>query len=483
MTLRVYNTLKREVEAFVPIRGKKVGLYVCGITPYDASHLGHARCYVTWDVFRRYLEFSGFDVTHIQNFTDVDDKIIHRANELKRNPSDLAQEYIDAYFEEFDQLNVKRAHQYPKVTAHIPEIIVLVKKLIQNGFAYENKGDVFFEVKKCADYGKLSRQSVDDLVKGKRIEPSENKKNPEDFALWKAAKPGEPSWESPWGKGRPGWHIECSVMSSKYLGEQFDAHGGGQDLIFPHHENEIAQSESASGKKPFVKYWLHNGFVTVKQDKMAKSLGNFLTVREALAKHSPETLRFFLISTHYRQPLDFNENALLQAKQAWGSLENALERMEEAVEEIAGNGKEEVKRKNSFSGAVDPKVEELVLGFTRAMDDDVNTPLAIALLFQLRDYAFKLLEQHAQNPDEDTKSSLVQCRTALSRLLDVLGFKPVQKELSIPVEEIRRLVEEREEARKQRDFGRADKIRRQLRERGVELEDQKDGSVRWKAIQ
>lgn len=470
MALSVYNTLTREKEPFTPKDPKKVGLYVCGITPYDASHLGHARCYLTWDVFRRYLEFSGYHVIHVQNFTDIDDKIINRARELETDPLELSAKFSGQFFEEFDALGVARAHHYPKVTEHIGEIIALIQKIMQNGKAYESHGDVFFDVFTFKDYGKLSGQSVDDLVQGKRVEVNPNKRNPEDFALWKAAKPGEPKWMSPWGKGRPGWHIECSAMSAKYLGEQFDVHCGGQDLIFPHHENEIAQSEAATGKKPFVKYWLHNGFVTVKKDKMAKSLGNFLTVRQALDKNSPEAIRFFMLSTQYRQPVDFSDAALTQAQQSWDSLQNSLERMAEA----APNAK--------APKALDEMVENLVLGFTRAMDDDLNTPLAIAVLFQLRDYGFQLLESYSGKKDAQTAGRIGQCFTALSKLLGVLGFNLKTKSTSsVNENQIKTLLNEREEARKRKDYAKADEIRLKLNKMGVDVEDRKEGGARWKA--
>ncbi len=468
MTPRFFNTLSRKQEELTPLKKGKIGMYVCGITPYDASHLGHARCYITWDVLRRYLEFSGFHVTHVQNFTDIDDKIIKKAHEVGEDPVALAKRFSDLFFEEFDRLGVQRAHHYPTVSGHIPEIVALISKLVKKGVAYESAGDVLFEVGKFKEYGKLSHQHVSDLVKGKRVEPGENKRHPEDFALWKSAKPGEPSWESPWGKGRPGWHIECSAMSAKYLGEQFDVHCGGQDLMFPHHENEIAQSEAASGKKPFVTLWMHNGFVTVKSDKMAKSLGNFMTVAEALSKHSPQAIRFFMLSTHYRQPIDYNEKALTAAQQSYNTLENARMRWAEALE---GS----VKKPKS----VDAQVEELALAFFDALDDDFNIPLGISILYQLRDYGFAALEKYEQEPSQAAHDALANALEALEKAMGVLGFARENRTAQVNEKEIEGLVAQREKARKAKDYKKSDEIRALLKSKGIELEDSKDG-VKWR---
>ena len=297
MSIKVYNTLTKQKEEFVPIEPGKASIYVCGVTPYNHPHIGNARPFVTWDVIHRFLEHEGYEVTHVQNFTDVDDKIINAANKEGVAWSDICGRYIDAYFEAIDKLNVRRVDIYPRVSDHMEEIIAMVAKLIENGFAYEVDGDVYYRVEKFDHYGELSGRNLDDMLAGARIDVDERKENPMDFALWKAAKPGEPSWTSPWGEGRPGWHIECSVMSMKYLGENFDFHGGGSDLIFPHHENEIAQSEGCTGKHPFVKYWLHNGFITVNEEKMSKSLGNFFLVIDILEHFGAGILRFFIFFT------------------------------------------------------------------------------------------------------------------------------------------------------------------------------------------
>ena len=469
-TFRVSDTLSGMKQQFLPIDGDTVRMYVCGITPYSSSHIGHARCYVVWDTVRRFLKYSGYAVKYIQNFTDVDDKIINKAKELGEDPFELSQRFIDEYFEEFDKLNVLRADAYPKVTEHIADILGLIKKIIANGFAYESAGDVFFEVGKFKEYGKLSKQGLDELIKGKRVEINPNKRNPADFALWKSAKPGEPSWDSPWGRGRPGWHIECSAMSAKYLGEQFDLHCGGQDLIFPHHENEIAQSEAASGKAPFAKYWMHNGFVTIKKEKMAKSIGNILNLRDMLQKYDGETIRFFLLLTHYRQPLDYSDDAVSQAKESLSSLKNAIWRLEDkkviAAKEIS-----------------DPILLKIQNNFISAMDDDLNTPEAIAAMFELRDYAFKLMEKEGVGGNPGLNGpALTQTLFLFKQIGGVLGlFEQKQGILAgIGEDEVKRLIEERQMAKKSKDFKRADEIRSELKLKGILLEDNKDGSVTWK---
>ncbi len=496
MSLKVHNTLTGKLQQFEPRESKKVKMYVCGITPYSSSHIGHARCYIIWDTFRRYLEFSGYEVNYIQNFTDIDDKIINKANELNQKPEELAKKHMEEYFQQFDQLNVKRADNYPKVTEHIPAIIELIKTLVENGSAYESKGDVFFEVGKFKEYGKLSKQSLDELIKGKRVEVNPNKRNAADFALWKAAKTGEPAWDSPWGKGRPGWHIECSVMSMKYLGEQLDLHCGGQDLIFPHHENEIAQSEAASGKVPFSKFWLHNGFVTIKREKMAKSEGNILPLSEMLQKYEGETIRFFMLQTHYRQPSDYSEKAVMQAKESLANLKNAIERMEKNIgekekttgmlkggKEIRKDDKKDTKigGNNGENDKVIPELEKIRNDFISAMDDDFNTPAAITALFELRDLAFKKMES-AEKEDEEKKSELGAVLALLKELGGVLGLfkKAEKKELKVSEKEIEKLIAERQEAKKNKDYSRADEIRKGLKGKGILLEDNKDGSVGWR---
>ncbi|MEW6329461.1 MAG: cysteine--tRNA ligase, partial [Candidatus Micrarchaeota archaeon] len=325
MPIKVFNNLTKKIEEFHPLgeREREIQMYVCGVTPYDYSHLGHARTYAAFDVIKRYFEYRGYKVRYIQNITDIDDKIIKRANEVGADPLKLSLEFQKSALEDMDALKIARADKYPKVTEHIPEIIALIKKLISRGYAYETEDGVYFEVEKFPDYGKLSKQSLDEIKAGARVEIDEKKRNPADFALWKKAKPGEPFFESPWGKGRPGWHIECSAMSMKYLGDNFDIHGGGRDLIFPHHENEIAQSEGATGKQ-FVKYWLHTGFLSVNKEKMAKSLGNFITIKDALKKHDADSLRLFYALTHYRSPIDFSDKNVEYAHNALEGLRNTL---------------------------------------------------------------------------------------------------------------------------------------------------------------
>ncbi|MBU1197332.1 cysteine--tRNA ligase [Candidatus Micrarchaeota archaeon] len=467
--MRFYNTMARKKEVFKPQKGKRVSMYVCGITPYDASHLGHARCYITWDVLRRYLEFSGYQVTFIQNITDIDDKIIRRAHEQHLDPKTLSKKFSDQFESELARLRIKPADQYPKVTENIPAIISMIQQIIQHGMAYEQDGDVYFEVKKFKAYGTLSRQNLNDLIQGKRVEHGEKKRHPEDFALWKQAKPGEPFWKSPWGNGRPGWHIECSAMSTKYLGNQFDIHAGGQDLIFPHHENEIAQSEAASQKKPFVRYWLHNGFVTVEKDKMAKSAGNFMTIHEALQIHSPQSIRYFILSTHYRHPLDYSEKALEQSKRSLESIYNAIDRLEKTMKKQTVNA-------DSLNGPVEMRLQ----AFIHAMDDDLNTPLAIAALFQLRDYAFQQLEAFQKTKTSDTLLSLYEAHRTLVQLMDVLGLQQQTKTKASVSKEIKEQIEARERARKNKDFKKADAIRNELLQKGVVLEDTPEG-IQWRS--
>ncbi|MGB9613708.1 MAG: cysteine--tRNA ligase, partial [Candidatus Margulisiibacteriota bacterium] len=343
MGLKIYNTLTRRKEEFIPLNPPEVKMYVCGITPYDETHLGHARAYVTFDVIRRYLEYLGYKVTYIQNITDIDDKIIKKSETIskpeiqdpKQACAEIAQKYTDSYFEVMDKLKVKRADVYPKATDHIGEMVSWIRGLIEKGYAYVVNGDVYFEVDKFADYGKLSKRKRKDMLAGlPRVEVDPRKKNPLDFALWKKAKEGEPSWESPWGPGRPGWHLECSVMSTKYLGEQFEIHGGGMDLEFPHHENEIAQTEALTAKKPWVKYWIHNGFVTVNKQKMSKSLGNFFTLKEIYEKFDPMVVRFFLLLTHYRSPINYSDKEMGSAQQAYARICKFVEDIDFLLEKV-----------------------------------------------------------------------------------------------------------------------------------------------------
>ena len=390
MTLSVYNTASRTKEPFIPldIQGRRVGMYVCGITVYDRVHVGHARCYVAFDVIRRYLDWSGFEVKYIQNFTDIDDRIIKRAREMGIAPEILAEEQIAHYFTDMARLNIRKADEYPRATGFIDPMIELVTDLIDKGFAYvvepspealEGAQDVFFEVEHAGErFGTLTNQSIDEMQAGARVDVDPRKRHPADFALWKGAKPGEPKWESPWGPGRPGWHIECSSMSLAHLGEQFDIHGGGRDLIFPHHEAEILQSECHTGAHPVVKYWLHNGFIRMDSEKMSKSLGNFFTLEEILARYEPMVIRFFLLNTHYRSPIEFSDNQLEEAGAAYERLVNARRRLKETLA-----NQTDIDGPKPGPSSLLERVDEARAGFQTAMDDDFNTREGLAVLFEL----------------------------------------------------------------------------------------------------
>ncbi len=373
--ITVYNTMTRQKEVFNPVTPGEAKMYVCGVTPYNHPHIGNARPFVTWDVIRRYMKHVGYKVTYVQNFTDVDDKIINTSNGEGVSWDTIANRYIDSYFEVMDALGVQRADIYPRVSTHIEDIIAMINTLIEKGYAYELDGDVYYSVDKFEHYGELSGRTLDDMEAGARIEVDGRKKNPMDFALWKAAKPGEPYWESPWGNGRPGWHIECSAMSQKYLGTEFDFHGGGSDLIFPHHENEIAQSEGCSGQHPAVRYWLHNGFITINSEKMSKSLNNFFLVKDILEQYSPDALRYFLLSTHYRSPLDFSDERLEEANKS-------LERLSTAIENLLYLEKCEPGQCEDAQRLLE-KAKTFEEEFEVAMSDDFNTALATSSMFGL----------------------------------------------------------------------------------------------------
>lgn len=471
--LKVHNTLTGQKELFSPIKNGEVGMYVCGPTTYNYIHLGNARPIVVFDTVRRYLEYLGYNVNYVQNFTDVDDKIIKRAQEEKTSPHELAHKYIEKYFIDADRLNVKRAVVHPKVSEHIKEIIEFVQGLIENGHAYELEGDVYFSVTSFPDYGKLSNRTLDDLQAGARVGVDERKRHPGDFALWKKAKEGEPFWPSPWGDGRPGWHIECSAMSAKYLGCSFDIHAGGYDLIFPHHENEIAQSEARFGV-PMAKYWMHNGFITVNEEKMSKSLGNFFLLRDILEKYSPQVVRFYLLATHYRSPLDFDDEKLEIAEKSLERLQTAYRLLQEAVSKgVSGPG-----GKTELNLAVETSRMESL--FCEAMNDDFNTSLAIAILF---DYA-RLLNTavSAGIKEEAEMRELKKAGELYKKLADILGMEleqapaGLEQELADKVEE---LIGQRQDARKNKDFARADAIREELKEMGITIEDTPQG-VRWR---
>ena len=449
--MKLYNTLSGQVEEFVPSEGNLVKMYVCGVTPYSSTHVGHALSYVVFDTLRRYLEHNGYEVRHIQNFTDIDDKIIQRARESGVSEDELVEEFIGDYFDTMDALNIQRASEYPRATREIPRIIDAISGLIDRGHAYPAAGDVYFRVTSKDDYGKLSHRTLDNMIAGARIQVDENKEHPMDFVLWKGAKDGEPSWDSPWGPGRPGWHIECTAMSLEYLGEQLDIHGGGQDLVFPHHENEIAQSECYTGAKPFSRYWMHNGLLQLGSDKMSKSLGNLVSVVDALERYSPDAMRLYFLSSHYRSPLAYSDEGA-------AAVERSLERVRRAL--IPGNG----------SG---PEVdaESHRARFAAAMDDDLNTPQAVAALFDLaRDI----------NRGRDAGQSVASGQAALRELGGVLGLtfeeRPSTEDDLAAAPFIDLLVSIRTELRAARQFALADNIRDGLAEQGVTLEDGPQGT-------
>ncbi len=474
MSLRVYNTLTRKKEEFVPLEHEQVKAYVCGVTLYDELHLGHARYAVVFDMIRRYLEHKGYQVSYITNFTDIDDKMIARAQSLGISISRLAEKFIKEYFVQMQQLGVRKADCHPRATEHIKEIIQLVKKLEDKGLAYSTEGDVFFRVKEFPSYGKLSHQNLENILAGVRIEVDEKKENPFDFALWKKSKENEPSWDSPWGEGRPGWHIECSAMAMSHLGESLDIHAGGKDLIFPHHENEIAQSEAVTGKT-FVKYWLHNGLVRMKNAKMAKSTGNVLTLSDALSDYRGEVVRYFLLSAHYRSPLDYKENSLQEASSSLNRVYSSLRRIEW---EISGSVPGEKER-------VHPAIEELSEKFMRAMDDDFNTPTALSVIFEMTKQANLLLAKPSFLTDSKSKSSkflLAGIASKIRYLGSILGLFQGKEEEKLEGKKeqlIELLVNTRDTLRKKKEWELADKIRKGLDKLGIKLEDKEDRTA-WR---
>ena len=486
MALRVYNTLTGGKEEFVPLAPGKVKMYVCGVTVYDHCHIGHARANVVFDVIYRYLRSVGYDVTYVRNYTDIDDKIINRANREGVPYNTISERFIEEFDRDMERLGLALPSCQPKATEHIGEIIEIVLTLVEKGYAYQAGGDVYFCVEKFDSYLKLSKRNLEEMQAGARIEVDERKRHPMDFALWKEAKPGEPYWESPWGKGRPGWHIECSAMSMKYLGETFDIHGGGKDLIFPHHENEIAQSEAATGR-PFVKYWLHNGFVNINSEKMSKSLGNFFTIKEVLEKYDNEILRFFLLSAHYRSPLDFSDQNLTEAEAGLGRIYKTLAGIEELMIAPAGG---EVTASEAISEVRD-KTASLADRFREAMDDDFNTAMVFGHVFDLVRSVNKLLVE--QTSGGETVAVLLDgVRKEIREIGAVLGiFNSVPAAyldrirsrkaagLEISVEEIEKLIEERSAARKNKDFKRGDEIRDMLLSRNITLLDGPQGTT-WK---
>lgn len=462
--LKLFNSLTGKKEEFVPIEPGKVKMYSCGPTVYNYFHIGNARPFIIFDTLRRYLEYTGYEVNFVQNFTDIDDKMIKRANEEGITVKELADRFIGEYFTDSKGLGIKEATVHPKATENIDSIIEIIKQLEQKGFTYNVDGDVYFRVKKFDEYGKLSHQPLENLEAGARIDVDSKKENPMDFAVWKAQKPGEPAWESPWGMGRPGWHIECSAMATKYLGETIDIHSGGKDLIFPHHENEIAQSECAHGCE-FARYWLHNGYINVDNVKMSKSLGNFFTVRDVAQKFDYIVIRFFMLSAHYRNPINFSDELLNQAKSALGRIDTCLDNLEFML----GSAKD-----GEISDCVKQKAEEFKAQFMGAMDDDINTADAISAIFDIVKYA------NVEFDENTSKADLKAIIDLICELGDVLGIiKP--KEKQILDSDIEALIEERNLARKNKDFARADQIRDMLKQSGIELEDTRQG-VKWKRI-
>ena len=449
--MKILNTLTRRKEEFVPINEGKVGIYVCGPTVYDYIHIGNARPMIVFDTLRRYLEYKGYDVNYVSNFTDVDDKIIKRANEEGVDASVISERYIAEVKKDMAALNVREATTHPKATEEIPDMIEMVKTLIEKGYAYEVNGTVYFRTRKFKDYGKLSKKNIDDLRSGNRdllVSGVDEKEDPLDFVLWKPKKEGEPSWPSPWGDGRPGWHLECSVMSKKYIGDVIDIHAGGEDLVFPHHENEIAQSEAANGTE-FARYWMHNGFLKINNEKMSKSLGNFFTVREIAEKYPLQVIRFFMLSAHYRSPLNFSADLVEASK-------NGLERILTAVDRLKSISGTE----GEVDKAVADEMDAFVKKYEAAMDDDLNTADAISVIFELVKYA------NVNVTEESTKATVELVLNTVTKLCDILGIITEKKK-------------ERQAARKAKNFARADEIRDQLSDMGIILEDTREG-VKWK---
>lgn len=458
--MQIYNSMTRKKEAFQPIQEGRVGIYACGPTVYNYFHIGNARPFIVFDVLRRYLEYRGYQVTFVQNFTDIDDKMIRRANEEGTTVAAIAEKYIAEYFTDARALGIRPATVHPRATEHMPQIIALIERLMENGLAYEANGDVYYRVKAFPSYGCLCGQNLEDLESGARVSVDEQKEDPLDFALWKARKPGEPAWESPWGPGRPGWHIECSAMSTTYLGETFDIHGGGKDLLFPHHENEIAQTSGATGK-PYVHYWMHNGFINIDNEKMSKSKGNFFTVRDIGKEFDLEAVRMFMLSAHYRSPINFSRDLIEAAMSSLERLYNARDQL--AFLRKSAAEKEPGEAERAFMAECDHAEER----FIRAMDDDLNTADALAALFDMAREIFKL-------PDTGVSAEAVAYgQRKLETLADVLGLL-MKKEDGVPPE-VRALAEERAEARKNKDWKRSDELRDQIKAMGYALEDTPKG--------
>ncbi len=474
MGIKVYNSLTRKKEDFVPSTEGKVLMYVCGPTVYALSHIGHARSAVSFDVIYKYLKYKGFKVKYARNYTDVDDKIINRANEEGVGAKDLAERYIKAFDEDMEALRVELPDIRPKATETIGKIIEVTEGLIKRGYAYELNGDVYYSVRLKKDYGKLSGKNIDELESGARVDVDERKKDPLDFALWKSSKPGEPSWDSPWGKGRPGWHIECSAMCMEWLGETIDIHGGGKDLIFPHHENEIAQSEAATGKTPYVKYWLHNGFVNIEREKMSKSLGNILNIRDVLKDHTSEAVRLFLLSSHYRSPIDYSKDSLKDS-------EAAMERFYKTVQRIGAEYPDALKIEFCV-----PCIEDRFQPIFEAMNDDFNTAEVIGMIFKEVNKANRIMDEAKASGKPSGLVDLSCTIFVFKEAGKFLGlftrtpeeyFSEKNSRALLPPEEIERLIKERNDARKNKDFKKADEIRDGLLQKGIVLEDSPKGTT------
>ena len=482
-SMKIFNTFTGQKEVFISLIPGKVRIYACGVTVYDHCHIGHARSAIVFDMIRRYLKYKGLDVTYVRNFTDIDDKIINRAKEEGITWDAVARKYTDEYYEDMDRLGVGRADVEPKATEHIKEIIDIVRGLIDKGYAYESDGSVYFAVDTFPEYGKLSKREPEEMMAGARVDIDERKRNPLDFALWKKSKEGEPFWESPWGLGRPGWHIECTAMAIKHLGESFDIHGGGADLLFPHHENEIAQSEAYTGK-PFAKYWVHNGFITIDKEKMSKSLGNFFTIREVLETFDPEVVRFFLLSTHYRSPIEFSDEQLREAESSTDRyyttvmrINDFLERKLEGKEDFSPTGSAFKEFLSSFKDK-----------FMEAMDDDFNTALALGHIFELIREVNRFLDSKPGGPKD--RELVLQAKDLVleaGNVLNLFNRTPYEWYLSlmkvckigISEDDILEKIKARREARQNKDWHSADNIRKELEEKGIILEDKKDRTD-WK---
>ena len=463
--MKLYNTMTRSKEEFKPLEEGKVKMYVCGPTVYNYIHVGNARPFIIFDTLRRYLEYRGYDVSYVQNFTDVDDKIIKRGHEENLAPEEIAKKYIEEYFVDADGLGIKRATVHPQVTENIEEIIEFVKELEDKGYAYAVNGDVYFDTQKFNGYGKLSGIKQEELEAGSRIEVNDQKRHPMDFVLWKSKKEGEPGWISPWGEGRPGWHIECSVMSHRYLGDTIDIHAGGQDLKFPHHENEIAQSEARSGKK-FSNYWMHNEYININNEKMSKSKGNFFTVRDISKLYDLEIVRFFMLSTHYRNPINFSDEILNQSKAGLERLYNAKERLEFIISKLSDDAE------NAEELKLEEELNSFRQRFIDAMDDDLNTADAVSIIFELAKFMNSNVNE---NSTKEFANKVLDEFNELTSVLNVVN----KKQDDMLDEEIEKLIEARTQAKKNKDFKLADGIRNELLEKGIVLEDTRQG-VKWR---